>query len=95
MNNKTIGFAVVLGAILLLSRRGQAAPGAGSFTPGQSYVPPRPNRQMNPQAFQQWVNSILATYGAVSALWQPGGPFHNDPNVDFQEYTQMTWTDLF
>jgi len=31
------------------------------------------------RAVQNWVNSILALYGNVRSLWQPGGPFHNIP----------------
>lgn len=92
MNNTGL-LLIGVAAILLLSRQ-QGGQSQGGFNPGSSYVPPMPDRRINPQAFQVWVQSILNTYGAVSELWQPGGPFYNAP-VDIQDYTQQTWTTMF
>lgn len=39
------------------------------------YIPPAP--QKNTQAWQQWVATIVQSFGAVANLWAPGGPFYN------------------
>jgi len=48
------------------------------YYPNFPQVPPKPS---TPQQIQQWINSIVQTFGTVSSLWQPGGPFYNDPDV--------------
>lgn len=68
-----------LAAVLLLTQRKQ--------TPVyQNYpqIPPSPP-QSNAQAWQEWASAIIATYGNVAQLWQPGGPFYNvnsTPGID-------------
>jgi hypothetical protein len=50
---------------------------AAATTAPHSYTqyPPPPPRQNN-QEWVIWVQGILNTFGAVSQLWAPGGPFH-------------------
>lgn len=43
---------------------------------------PRPN---TPE-WAIWANAIIASFGNVAALWAPGGPFYNNPNVTNQGF---------
>jgi hypothetical protein len=45
-----------------------------SYAPKYSNLPPPP-APTSPN-YQVWVDSILKTFGAVSDLWKPGGPFY-------------------
>lgn len=63
-----VGIGII--AYLLLTRR------SSSTTPTQfTNVPPAPPRN-KPAEFAAWANAILSTFGNVSELWQPGGPFY-------------------
>ena len=42
-----------------------------------SNIPPPPPQ--NSPNFQVWVNTILSTFGQVTDLWKPGGPFYKQP----------------
>jgi hypothetical protein len=53
-----------------------------------SQVPPPPPAQTAPSQFQAWTQAILTSFGAVAALWQPGGPFYNDPNAPSPEQAE-------
>lgn len=76
--DKTLGYVLIgLAAYLLLQRR--QTPVYQQFP----QVPPAPPTKG--QAFSQWVNSILAIYGNVKELWEPGGPFSNINPADIQQ----------
>lgn len=76
--DKTLSYILIgLAAYLLLQRR---RPAVYQQFP---QVPPAPATKG--QAFSQWVNSILAIYGNVQELWQPGGPFYNMNPADVQQ----------
>lgn len=78
LNGKTIGIAMIAGAALLyiLKPKQQVIRIPASYNPNQ--VPPQPPQQNSPQ-WQNWVNLVIGTYGAVAWLWQPGGPFYKVP----------------
>lgn len=79
MDNKTIGIAIGAVALyMLLNKRNSNQAPPQQYVPQYSYVPPQPPRS-NAQAWSQWVQAIVGTYGTVAQLWQPGGPFYNQP----------------
>lgn len=50
----------------------------------QQYLPPQPpppSQGGNAQEWQQWINLAMNTFGQVASLWQPGGPFYNQPDA--------------
>lgn len=49
------------------------------YAPQFRHLPPPPPR--NSPNYQMWVDAIMKVYGAAAALWQPGGPFYNQPGV--------------
>lgn len=78
-NDKTLGYLLIgLAAVLLLRQR----PAYNAY-PQFPQAPPAPPTKG--QAFSQWVNSILAIYGNVKELWEPGGPFSNINPADIQQ----------
>lgn len=76
--DKTLGYVLIgLAAYLLLQQR--QTPQYQQFP----QIPPQPPTKG--QAFAEWVNSILAIYGNVKELWEPGGPFYNLNPADVQQ----------
>lgn len=75
--NKGAFLILILGGIvvayMMLQKR--STPASTNY----SSVPPPPPRN-NAQALATWANTILAIYGNVAELWQPGGPFYNYKN---------------
>lgn len=69
--------AIGAAAILLLtgSSRQQA------YAPQFQHIPPMPPRS-NAQEYAAWANAIIATFGNIAALWQPGGPFYGQNQSD-------------
>lgn len=80
MKNKDLGLIILGVAAWMMLRRRQPA-----TNPQFQNVPPPPPRN-NAAAYQQWIQTIIGTYGTIAALWQPGGPFYN--NVSQQEAQQ-------
>jgi len=76
---------IVIGGLLLymLSRRG-GENGNNNNTPAQNF-PPAPVQ--NTPSWQLWANTIIGTAGNVASLWQPGGPFYNQPTQDVIDAT--------
>ena len=64
-----------------------------SYNPNQ--VPQQP-QQGTPQ-WQNWAAGIIAVYGAVAWLWQPGGPFYKVPTGNVYDALpnpgQYNWDD--
>lgn len=80
MKNKDLGLIVLgVAAFMMLRRRQQPA-----YSQFQNVPPPPPRN--NSAAYQQWIQTIIGTYGTIAELWQPGGPFYN--NVSQQEAQQ-------
>lgn len=72
-DKKLIGI-IVLGAIAVYYFSNQQRP---AYTgPYQNVPPPPPQSSPN---YQVWVDTILKTFGQVSDLWKPGGPFYQQP----------------
>ena len=74
--DNTVLLLVGAAALLLLSnqRRNTAPPVYTNY----SQVPHAPPRS-NAQAWAQWVAAITQSFGTVATLWQPGGPFYQQP----------------
>lgn len=73
MKNKELGYLLIGGAVVFLltqNRRPQYV------APQFRQLPPPPPRNRAAE-YQAWINLILQTYGNISALWAPGGPFYN------------------
>lgn len=77
-SNQTALVILGVAAVWYLSSRNRTTQPAQPFVPYQSYIPPQPPPS-NAQAWSQWVNAIVGSYGAVASLWQPGGPFFQQP----------------
>jgi len=79
-----LAFIVLGGAFLLM----QKSPPTGPRVPPPPPPPVDPRtarRRAQITALQNWVTSIIAVYGNVRSLWQPGGPFHNIPRNIFDD----------
>lgn len=82
MKNKQLAMMILgAGAVLLLmqSQSNQQQvwyPQGGGYYYNFPDIPPAPSTA---QAFQQWVDAITSAYGNIAALWQPGGPFYQNP----------------
>ncbi len=92
---KLIGILLIGGAAVwyLTKQRQQPIRIPANYNPNQ--VPPQP--QTNTPAWQNWVNVVIATYGAVAWLWQPGGPFYKVPTSTVYDAIpnpgQYNWND--
>jgi len=81
---KKIAIAALIGAgIYMLTRPRTAPPTPANF----QQIPPAPPPQT--QQWGQWVEGVLATFGNVAQLWQPGGPFYQQP-ITQQQATEIS-----
>lgn len=73
------GVAVVAWALLGKSNNnGNNNNNGGNYSnfPNVPSAPPA-----NTPEWQFWATAIVGTFGNVIQLWQPGGPFYNEPGV--------------
>lgn len=83
-----LGGGLILLALNQLKGQGSNVPGniqpGGYYPPGQypypnfPTVPPPPS---TPQQIADWAAAITSTFGNVASLWQPGGPFYQNPSA--------------
>lgn len=74
MKNKQLIALALLGGAAALYLMNQQPP---RYTGQYANIPPPPPR--NSPNYQQWVQTILQTFGQVADLWKPGGPFYQQP----------------
>jgi hypothetical protein len=80
---KLAGLALLgFGLYTMMNRSGN---GNGNQPPNYQNVPPPPAPTANDQTWQQWAGAIISSVGVVASLWQPGGPFYNNPNAPTPE----------
>lgn len=93
MKNKQLAYIILgVGAFLLLSQKQRPQSGPYNYYP--NIPPPPPPRPNTAQAFGNWVNAILNSYGAVAELWEPGGPFYQLPPDQAQAAGNAFWSML-
>lgn len=86
---------LIIGGIILymLTRKKQNTGNSGS-PPPQTYNYPTPPPR-NTQAWAAWAKAIISTAGNVASLWQPGGPFYNQPTQDIMDATGFTPPNIY
>lgn len=87
-NNQILTLGLIAAGIYLITRK----PEANQPPPYYNFpnVPPAP--PANTQQWQQWVAVIAQTFGTVSSLWAPGGPFYKQPVTPEQaQQIQFAW----
>lgn len=92
MKNKQLAYIILgVGAFLLLSKKQNYSYQPRPYNYYPNIPPPPPNTA---QAFSNWVNAILNSYGAVADLWEPGGPFYQLPPDQAQAAGNAFWSML-
>ncbi len=90
MNNTTnILLVLILGGAAAYFISSQDSSNQQQVTPQYPYwghpnIPVEP--QPNTPAWAAWANAIIGIAGNAISLWQPGGPFYNNPNVTNQGF---------
>lgn len=72
------GAALVGWALLGNNSNNNNNSNSGGYSNYPSVPPPPPQ---NTPEWTYWVTAITGTFGNVIQLWQPGGPFYNEPGV--------------
>ncbi|MBX2926999.1 MAG: hypothetical protein KF852_04125 [Saprospiraceae bacterium] len=81
-NNLVVALAIAVGVYFLTKK-----PVRPQFSTAPR--PPVDPRQAQTQAqiiaLQNWIRTMIALFGNVKELWQPGGPFYNIPRAIFDD----------
>lgn len=75
--NIILAAAVFVGLYMLSNRN--TMPPAFQQAPPPPVDPRQARTQAQIQALQNWIRTIVALYGNVRELWQPGGLFYSIP----------------